>query len=53
LVTVPYTPQGGTEKSAVSGIPLAMLFFDNGLNNDKVDRQLQDLRFMPEMPVFL
>jgi len=27
FVTAPYTPQGGTEQSAVPGISAAMLFF--------------------------
>jgi len=36
FVTAPYTPQGGTEKSAVPGVTLAMLFFckclEQGMN---------------------
>jgi hypothetical protein len=31
LITAPYTPQGGTEKSAVQTIDWAMLFIDSGL----------------------
>jgi hypothetical protein len=42
----PYTPQGGTEKSAVPRISPAMLFFYNGLIDDLVKSHIEAARWL-------